>query len=62
MKLNTEKIKKELKDDERTKTWLARKVGISPQSIRYILRTGSTSKIDEIAAALGVEPQELVIW
>ena len=62
MKLNTEKIKKELKDDERTKTWLARKVGISPQSIRYILRTGSTSKIDEISAALGVEPQELVIW
>ena len=38
MSIATDKIKKYLKDNERTLSWLARKLGISRQAVEYWMK------------------------
>lgn len=61
MKLNTEKINKELKRLNKSSYWLAREIGTSKQLVAYWLRSKSLSGVDRIAKALGINPRDLII-
>ncbi len=51
MSVAIEKIKKYLKDNERTYAWLGRQVGVKRQSIAYFM-DGETRPKDEIRVKL----------
>ncbi len=55
------KISEILKDTGRTKTWLARKLGVSRVTINNYCKDKGLNKwkLEAIARALGVEPKEL---
>src|SRR5690349_586519 len=49
-----------LKNQQRTKAWLAEQIGISKQAFNYLLNHASSAKyINEIASALDVNPEWL---
>ena len=60
MKLNIDKIKKELKRLDKTPYWLAKEIGTSKQLVSYWLRTKSLSGADPIAKVLDMEAKDLI--
>jgi len=62
MKLNTKKIKQELKRLDKSAYWLSKQIGTSRQSLSYWLREESLSGAEPIAKALGYEdPKDLIV-
>ena len=60
MKLNTPKIKNELKRLGKTQTWLADKAGMSRQLLSYVLLKQALSGAEKIGKALDIEPRDLI--
>ena len=62
MRINTEKIKEELGRIDRSQAWLARQLGVKPQTIYAALNNGarSFSTIERIAEVLKVDPKDLI--
>jgi predicted transcriptional regulator len=63
MRLNTEKIKKEMARLNWTQTRLAKEMGVKRQYVQYMLKSGTNPTIKTInrfAAALDVSPMDLV--
>ncbi|MGM0377545.1 MAG: helix-turn-helix domain-containing protein [Bacteroidota bacterium] len=63
MKLNTEKIKKEMNRLGWTQTYLANKMGVKRQYVQYMLKSGTNPTIKTIkrfAEALDIEPKDLI--
>ena len=60
MKLNTDKIFKELDRLEQTQTWLAEKAGMSKQLLNYLLKQKSLAGAEKIGRALDIEPRDLI--
>ena len=63
MKLNIEKIKKEMDRLNWTQTRLANEMGVKRQYVQYMLKSGKNptiKTIDRFAAALDVSPRDLV--
>ncbi len=60
MKLNTDKIFKELSRLEETQTWLANESGMSKQLLNYLLKKESIAGAKKIGRALGIEPRDLI--
>ena len=58
--LDIQKIKKELKRLDRTKSWLARQMKCNPSLIQYIYKTKSIIYADRIAHVLGFDPKDLI--
>jgi len=61
MKLNTEKIEKELERIKKSRYQLAREIGRSPQLILYWLDAKSLRGAEPIGKALGISPRDLII-
>lgn len=62
IKLNTEKIMQHLKEEQRPVSWLAWKIGISPELMQYHLKKQLPGKADAIADAIGEKnPKNLLI-
>ena len=60
MKLNTDKIKSELKRLGKTQTWLADRAGMSRQLLSYVLIKQALSGAVKIGKALDIEPRDLI--
>lgn len=60
MKLNTEKILKELARIDRSQTWLADKVGISRALMSYRLKKGALVGVEDVARVLDYDPKDLI--
>ena len=60
MKLNTEKIYKELNRLNRTIYWLAQEIGTSKQLVSYWLQKESLSGADRIAKVFDMDPKDLI--
>lgn len=60
MKLNIEKITKELKRLNKTSYWLAQEIGTSRQLVRYWINTGSLAGVERIAKALELNYRDLI--
>ncbi len=60
MKLNTDKIFKELDRLGQTQSWLAEKAGISRQLLNYLLKKQSLKGAEKIGGALDIEPRDLI--
>jgi len=63
MKLNTELIRKTIKDRGMTIEQAAEKMGFSRQNLQMILKNESTllARVDNIAEAIGLDPKDLLI-
>lgn len=63
MKLNTKKIKTEMKRQKLRQTDIALKLGLTRQRIHYIINSGTKSfRVTEmIAKVLKLEPKDLII-
>jgi len=61
MLLDSNKVKDELNKNERTVAWLARQVGLKPESMQYIIYNRSVRHADKIANALGCNMMDLLI-
>lgn len=60
MKLNTDKIHKELKRLDKSQSWLAEKAGMSRQLLNYLLKSQSFKGAEKIGKALDIEPRDLI--
>ncbi|MFC1567348.1 XRE family transcriptional regulator [Thermodesulfobacteriota bacterium] len=61
MKLNIEKIKNELERIEKTKYWLAKQIGTSPQLLFYWMKNETIKAAEPIGKVLGISPKDLII-
>ncbi len=61
MKLNIQKIKKELERLSQNQTWLAKKMDISRQLLSYMIRSEKITHAEKIAKALNLDPRDLII-
>jgi plasmid maintenance system antidote protein VapI len=54
-------LKMALLKKQKTSTWLAEQMGLTPQGVSVIVRTGSTTtdRVTEIASILGYKVSEL---
>lgn len=62
MKLDIEKILKELKKVGRNKVWLANQIGCSRQALNYILKIGPEKAAVKIAPVFGLGREDLIIY
>jgi len=60
IKIDTDKIKNELKRRNKTQYWLSEEIGASKQLVSYWLRTKSIAGAERIAKALDMEPKDLI--
>ena len=60
MKLNIEKINRELERIGKNRHWLAKQIGIMPQLIYYWFRAESVRGAEPIAKVLMMEPKDLI--
>ncbi len=60
MKLKVEKIEKELERLDRSKSWLARKCGISRALLNYRLQNKILNGVEIIAKILDYDPKDLI--
>ena len=60
MKLNTDKIIKELIRLDRTRTWLANKCGISRSLLDYRMKTQILNGVEDVARVLDYDPKDLI--
>lgn len=58
--LDSEKIKRLLKEMKRPQVWLADKVGIDRQLLFYDLNTGCINRIDLYAEVLNMKQEDLI--
>lgn len=61
MKLNTDKITRELERLDRTKTWLAKQCGISRALLDYRLKKQVLNGIEDVARVLDYDPKDLIL-
>ena len=61
MKLNIDKIQKELDRINKTQYWLAKEIGTSKQLVAYWFKTQGLSGAERIAKALGMDPRDLIL-
>ena len=62
MKLNVQKIKEALQEQDRPVSWLAKQVGMSPQTLHNQLDMGTLKDADKIAKALKINHRDIIIW
>jgi plasmid maintenance system antidote protein VapI len=60
MKLNTEKIRKELERIGETQVWLAEQLGVTRQRVNQILSAASLKNAERIGKVFGIEPKDLI--
>jgi len=60
LKLNTEKIMRELSRMGQTQVWLAKKTGMSRQLLHHLLKVKSLKGAVKIGKALDIEPRDLI--
>ena len=60
LKLNTDKIKRQLKQIGKTQFWLASELGISKQLLSYHMRFKTVRGAEMIAPVFGLEPKDLL--
>ena len=60
MKLNTEKIRKELERIGETQVWLAKQLGVTRQRVNQILSSGSLKNAERIGMVFNIEPKDLI--
>jgi len=61
MKLNTDKIMKELVRLDKTQMWLADQCGISRALMNYRLKKGILNGIEDVAKVLDYDPKDLIV-
>jgi hypothetical protein len=61
LKLNVEKIEKELERLGKSKYWLAKQAKRSPQIVLYWLDTASLRGAEPIAQVFNIDPKDLVV-
>ena len=61
LKLNSEKVKAELKRIHKTQIWLAGQMKCSRQNVWEMLENGSARSAERIGHALNIEPKDLII-
>ena len=62
MKLNVQKIREALQEQDRPVAWLAREIGISPQTLHNQLKKGIVIEAAQIAKALKISHKDIIIW
>lgn len=60
MKLNTEKILKELTRIGETQVWLAKQLGVTRQRVNQILSAGSLRNAERIGKVFSMDPKDLI--
>jgi len=60
MKLNTEKIRNELKRIGETQVWLAKQLGVTRQRVNQILSAASLKNAERIAEVFDIDPKDLI--
>lgn len=60
MELDVDKIESEMIKQDRNKSWIAKKAGVSPQLVLYWLQTRTIKAAEPIGKALGIEPKDLL--
>jgi len=60
MKLNTNKIKQELKRLGKSQSWLATKMKVSRQLLFYMIKSKKITHAERIAKALNLDPRDLI--
>ncbi len=60
MKLNTNKIEKELKRLGKSKGWLAKKMNVAPPMVSYIMREKPITQAEKIGKILDIDPKDLI--
>lgn len=60
MKLNTEKIKQELKRINKTQTWLADELGVTRQRVYQIINFGSIKNAERIGKIFKINAKDLI--
>lgn len=60
LKLNSEKVRAELKRIDKTQTWLADQMKTSRQNVSEMLMRGSARSAERIGDVLGIEPKDLI--
>ena len=61
MKLNVEKIRKDLKRMKKNESWLAEKMEISRALLSYRLKSENITHAQDIADALGFDGKDLIL-
>ena len=60
MKLNTEKIKNELKRIGKNQAWLAEQLSVSRQRVSKILKDGSIRNAERLGHLFDIPPKDLI--
>lgn len=60
MKLNTKKIKKELKRIGKNQTWLGEQLNASRALVSYYMQSKKITHAEKIAKVLGMDPKDLI--
>jgi len=61
LKLNTDKLKKEMKRLKVNRTWLAKQLKVSPGMITYVFDNKPFSYAVKLAPIFDMEPKDLII-
>ena len=60
MKLNSDKIRKELKRIGKNQTWLAKRLGVTRQRVSGILKAESLRNAERLGKIFNINPRDLI--